>query len=170
MAEGEEVALGIGSNEGDARRYCEEAVHLLLEGAVVREVVVSSWYRTEPQGYREQAWFVNGVLWGYTHLAPRALLLATQTVEEKLGRVRQTRWGPRTADIDILFYGQKGQRCVDEEDLVIPHPLLQERRFVLIPLLEIVPGWIHPRYGKSLREMVRTVPVRGQMVKRIHDR
>jgi 2-amino-4-hydroxy-6-hydroxymethyldihydropteridine diphosphokinase len=128
---------------------------------------VSSWYATEPQGYRDQDWFINGAVQGVTNLSPRELLKAVKKIEVEMGRVQTIRWGPRVIDIDILFYGTDGQICVDEDDLYIPHKMLENRRFVLIPLMELAPGLVHPIYNETVKDLLRRVPAKGQKVKRI---
>jgi len=163
----EEVFIGIGSNVGDAIGHCEEAVRLLVERFVITIIGLSSWYATEPQGYRDQNWFINGVLRGETKLSPRELLNAVKSIEAEMGRAKTVRWGPRVIDIDILFYGTDGQICVEEDDLYIPHRMLQDRRFVLVPLCEIAPMLMHPIYNQNVKELLRQVPPKGQKVKRV---
>ncbi len=126
--------LGIGSNLGDKKQNIEAAVSLLREQAQLTVTKISSYYETEPVGYLEQDWFLNCVLEIETSLRPEQLLLACQAIEAKLKRERLIRFGPRTIDIDILLY--EGYDSL-EEDLTIPHPRMSERKFVLIPLLEI---------------------------------
>ncbi|MBW2561868.1 MAG: 2-amino-4-hydroxy-6-hydroxymethyldihydropteridine diphosphokinase [Deltaproteobacteria bacterium] len=111
----------------------------------------SSLYRTQPVGVEDQDWFVNGVIEVRTALGPRPLMDAILGVEDTMGRIRNEKWGPRIIDIDILFYGQA---VMDEEDLVIPHPRLHKRRFVLVPLDEIAPHSIHPVFGVSVRGLL----------------
>lgn len=163
----EEVFLGIGSNLGNAIAYCERAVRLLEERNIVRVTSVSSWYATEPQGYRDQNWFINGALCGMTLLSPRNLLDEIKKIEADMGRTETFRWGPRIIDIDILFYGRDGKTCVNERDLHIPHIMLHNRRFVLIPLVEIAPMLVHPVYCKTMRALLRQLPSEGQKVKRV---
>lgn len=142
--------VGIGSNMGDAQNNCLLAVAELnmLDSTSVRKV--SSWYRTEPVGFENQDWFVNGAAVLETSLSPRDLLTAMQNIENSLGRVRGRKWGPRTIDLDLLFYDDL---ALDEPDLIIPHPELANRRFVLEPLNEIDPGKIHPTLRKSVHEL-----------------
>lgn len=132
--------LSLGSNLGDRRAHLEEALWRLEEGGV-RVVRRSSWYETEPVGYTDQPAFLNLVVEVRTSLTPRALLRRTQEVELALGRVRTVRWGPRTADVDLLLYGR---RVILEPDLVVPHPRLRERAFVLVPLYELDPDLVLP--------------------------
>ncbi len=132
--------LSLGSNLGDRRAHLEEALWRLEEGCV-RVVRRSSWYETEPVGYTDQPAFLNLVVEVRTSLTPRALLRRAQEVELALGRVRTVRWGPRTADVDLLLYGR---RVIREPDLVVPHPRLRERAFVLVPLYELDPDLVLP--------------------------
>lgn len=132
--------LSLGSNLGDRRAHLEEALRRLEEGGV-RVVRRSSWYETEPVGYTDQPAFLNLVVEVRTSLTPRALLRRAQEVELALGRVRTVRWGPRTADVDLLLYGR---RVILEPDLVVPHPRLRERAFVLVPLYELDPDLVLP--------------------------
>jgi len=131
-----EALLALGGNVGDARATLDRAVALLCDGATVRLIARSSDYRTPPWGVVDQAPFINLCLAVATELSPRALLQHGLAVERTLGRDRrhEQRWGPRPVDIDILAYDDL---AVDEPDLKLPHPLLFERAFVLVPLAEI---------------------------------
>ncbi len=147
--------IGLGSNLGDRVGYLRQAVGLLAW--VTRVDIVSSLYETEPWGAAGQPAFLNAVCRVLTTLAPHALLTETQQIEATLGRERRVHWGPRTVDLDILFYDN---RAIDTPELVIPHPLLPERAFVLIPLAEIAPGLRHPVLGKTIAELAAAVPGR----------
>ncbi len=128
--------LSLGSNVGDRLRNLREAMSRLdAAGLAVR--AVSSVYETEPQGNREQAWFLNCVVEVDTALSPRALLEQALAVEAAMGRERAVRWGPRNIDVDVLLYGDQE---VDEPGLTIPHPRLQDRAFALVPLAELAPS------------------------------
>ncbi len=128
------VFLGLGSNLGCKVGSIRRAVHLLEKEDCIQNVELSSFYKTAPVGGVEQDWFVNAVARIDTTLPVRELLEVCLGVERALKRVRNERWGPRTLDIDILFYGSER---VDEEDLQVPHPRICERAFVLAPLLEL---------------------------------
>lgn len=156
----ERVFLSLGSNVGDRRSFLEQAL-ARLDRAGVRVVRRSSVYETAPWGPVPQSWFLNLVAEVRTALNPRALLTCTQAVEAALGRTREVRWGPRTVDVDIILYGD---RVVWEPDLVIPHPRLRERGFVLVPLFEIAPELVLPD-GTRLRDLL--VAVEGQEVRRL---
>jgi 2-amino-4-hydroxy-6-hydroxymethyldihydropteridine diphosphokinase len=151
----EQVYIGFGSNQGDSVRICREAVEALRRHPEIEVVRVSSLYRTEPVGMIEQDWFINGVVSCKTSLKPLDLLDVTSRIEEDLGRVRAVRWGPRSLDLDILSFGELQ---VDLPQLTIPHPRLHERLFVLIPLEEIAPDWLHPVFRLTARELLVGLP------------
>jgi len=128
--------IGIGANLGNAVHTVQIALAELNRfGTVVR---ASSLYETKPWGVKNQPDFVNAAALLETALAPRELLLELKKLEAELGREQTYRWGPRVVDFDILAYDD---RTIDEPDLVIPHPRLHERAFVLVPLAEIDPGF-----------------------------
>jgi 2-amino-4-hydroxy-6-hydroxymethyldihydropteridine diphosphokinase len=155
------VLLGLGANVGDPEAQLARAVEML--GAVMRVEAVSSLYRTEPVGYREQADFLNLVVAGWTELDPAALLEAVRRIEAAMGRERPFPDAPRTLDIDILAYGR---RVIATPALVVPHPRLHLRGFVLHPLAETAPEWRHPAVGKTARELLSTAPS-GERVERV---
>lgn len=136
--------LGLGSNVGDRAGMIARAVVCLVSGGAVVLRKMSGLYITEPWGRTDQPDFVNAAAEVETHLAAGDLLAEAKRIEGCLGRRGRARWGPREIDIDILFYG--GQ-VVQEEGLVIPHPLVRERVFVLAPLAEIAPGLVDPETG-----------------------
>jgi 2-amino-4-hydroxy-6-hydroxymethyldihydropteridine diphosphokinase len=136
--------IGLGSNIGDKQGFCLKALELLGRAGRVKRV--SSYYCTEPVGYRAQEDFINAVCELETSLSPEQLLAACRAVEDELGRRRSLRWGPRTIDLDILLYGD---RVVETPGLTIPHPFLASRGFVLIPLCEIAPQVVHPIFKKT---------------------
>jgi 2-amino-4-hydroxy-6-hydroxymethyldihydropteridine diphosphokinase len=145
------VVLGLGSNLGDR----EAAIAGALDGLRTRGFhasLSSSLYLTEPVGGPPQGPFLNAVAAGDTPLRPEELLAACLAVELELGRVRAEPNGPRTIDIDILFFGALVR---DGPPPVVPHPRLHERRFVLEPLAEILPELVHPRSGRSVAELLR---------------
>ena len=131
------IYLSLGSNIGDTKSNLDRAVELLKEK--VNILNISSYYETEPVGYKDQDWFLNIVLEGETDLNPRGLLKFTQSIENKMKRIKTIRFGPRIIDIDILLYEQIDLRT---DDLIIPHPRMHERAFVLVPLYEIAPHLI----------------------------
>lgn len=133
------VAVGIGSNVGDrlaSLRFAEQALRGLLE-----ETRTSAVYETEPKEVTDQPRFLNACCVGRTDLPPRELLGALLELERRAGRRAGPRYGPRTLDLDLLLYGTT---VVEEPDLVVPHPRMRQRGFVLVPLAELVPGWEVP--------------------------
>ncbi|MBW2596248.1 MAG: 2-amino-4-hydroxy-6-hydroxymethyldihydropteridine diphosphokinase [Deltaproteobacteria bacterium] len=151
MDDGVICFLGIGSNIGDAAANCAAAVKRISDVDGVRVLRCSSLYETEPVGFEEQDWFVNGVIEIRTMLGPRALMNAMQGVEDEMGRNRGEKWGPRIIDIDILLYWQA---VIKEEGLAIPHAELHKRRFALVPLNEIASCAIHPSFGVSIKGLL----------------
>lgn len=144
--------LGLGSNLGDRRENLLRALRLLdgMEGMTIREV--SGVYETEPWGVADQPDFLNLAALASTGRSPRGVLTACGEVEERMGRVREGRWGPRVIDVDILLYDDLIWR---EEDLVIPHPRILEREFVMVPLLELRPDLSLPGRGRLSRYLRR---------------
>jgi 2-amino-4-hydroxy-6-hydroxymethyldihydropteridine diphosphokinase len=126
--------IGIGSNLGDRRRHIDRAIRSIGESPNIYLRRVSSIYETDPVGGVPQGKFLNGVLEIETTLTPKALLKKMNDIEEALGRKRKIRNGPRTIDLDILYYGDE---TVDDDGLVIPHPRISEREFVLKGLREL---------------------------------
>ncbi|WP_432363008.1 2-amino-4-hydroxy-6-hydroxymethyldihydropteridine diphosphokinase [Sporosarcina sp. UB5] len=136
--------ISIGSNIGDRLHHLKEAVRALHAHERAEVTEVSSIYETAPVGYTDQADFLNLVVCVKTLLDPYELLAACQHIENDLGRVREIRWGPRTVDLDILLYNNDN---IEAENLLVPHPRMGERAFVLVPLLEITPTIEHPVTG-----------------------
>jgi 2-amino-4-hydroxy-6-hydroxymethyldihydropteridine diphosphokinase len=133
--------IGLGSNVGDRLQFLQRAVKQLGETIGVQLRDVSSVYETDPVGPAAQAWFLNAVVAADTSLNPVTLLQQTQAIERALGRETTYHWGPRTIDLDILLYGNTQ---VNTATLTIPHAELCQRAFVMIPLLELVPGLVLP--------------------------
>ncbi len=145
--------LGIGSNMGDRRKFLSDAVAALEAYPGIEVKQVSEYIVTEPYGGVEQEDFLNGALEIETILGPEELLEALHEIEHRAGRERLVHWGPRTLDLDILFYDRI---CYESDDLVIPHPDLENRVFVLQPLSTIAPYWRHPATGKTITELLRS--------------
>ncbi len=143
--------VGIGSNVGNKVLQCERAISEILRIDLHRLLAQSSFYKTEPLGFRGQDWFVNGVIKLETDLTARELLRSLKAIESRLGRRETFRWGPREIDLDILFYDEDE---IESEDLRVPHPLLHERRFVLVPLVEIAPYLFHPVLKKTIQQLL----------------
>lgn len=152
----ERVYLGVGSNLGNRAFFLERAKALLQKLPGTRFIKSSSVIETEPVGGPPQGKFLNAIWEIKTSLPPEELKTHLQKIEIQIGRKRTVRNAPREIDLDILFYGD---RVVEEKELEIPHPRLHERSFVLIPFAEIAPEKIHPRWGKTVRELLEELPV-----------
>jgi 2-amino-4-hydroxy-6-hydroxymethyldihydropteridine diphosphokinase len=161
---GKIVYLGLGSNVGEREHNLQGAVDRLHSGEL-RITRLSSVYETEPQGLRNQRWFLNLVAEAETELFPRQLLGRIVKIERELGRRRVIQNGPRTIDIDILFFGNA---VVQTGELTIPHPRLAERRFVLEPMAELAPDLRDPVSRKTIRELLAETV--GQAVKQVEFR
>jgi 2-amino-4-hydroxy-6-hydroxymethyldihydropteridine diphosphokinase len=153
--------LSLGSNLGDREAQLREAQKRL--GAVGQIKRVSSYYETEPVEFTEQSWFLNCALGLETSQNPQELMKSILHIEEEMGRRRVQKKGPRTIDIDILLFGDQ---IVNSAEVIIPHPAMQERRFVLEPLAEIAPEVRHPLLHKAIRELLSELPAAGQIVKK----
>jgi len=168
-AQGEStVYLSLGANLGDRERRLEEANRRLAE-AELDILASSSIYETEPVDYRDQPWFLNQVLRVSTKLAPQALLRQCLKIESEMGRQRLIAKGPRIIDIDILLYENLIIETQGESALIIPHPRLHLRRFVLEPLCELVPDGVHPGLGKSFRQLLEELTDNAQVQKYGHS-
>ena len=143
------VHLGLGSNLGNRLDFLNQACRK-LEYVPLLKFHSSRIYESEPLLKMQQPNYLNLVVCGLTELAPLELLKKCQQIENRLGRVRNEHWGSRTIDIDILAYGEE---CIDAEILKIPHPEMEKRSFVLVPLLELSPEWVHPKTGISIRKL-----------------
>ena len=122
-----------------------------MEAVFGSSVAVSSIYETEAWGGQSSGDYLNQVLVFKSKIAPQKVLEIIQSIETSLERKRENKWGDRTMDIDLLFFGN---RCLETENLIIPHPLISQRRFVLEPLNELMPGFIHPFEKKAIRELL----------------
>lgn len=140
--------LGLGTNLGQKQENLEKAVDILKGHSDIQVLKVSSFYETDPVGYENQDRFLNAALVCETSLGPYELLDFIQLIERELKRVREIRWGPRTIDVDILLYDSL--ELLDDPQLIIPHPRMTEREFVLEPLAEITPETVHPGTGKTI--------------------
>jgi len=126
--------IALGSNMGDRAEYLRSAIHALEQHAAIDLIAASSIYETEPVGYVDQGAFLNQVVAVRTVMAPHALLHVMLAAEQQLGRTRELRWGPRTIDLDLLMYGDNQ---IETDELIVPHPRMMERAFVLFPLADV---------------------------------
>jgi 2-amino-4-hydroxy-6-hydroxymethyldihydropteridine diphosphokinase len=149
---GVEIYLALGSNLGDRMSNLASAVEHLSQKVNIKKV--STVYETEPVYYKEQSLYLNAVLSAVTELEPSDLLRFVKSIESDLGRQPSFRNAPRTIDIDILFYGDQ---VAETAELIIPHPRIAERAFVLVPLAEIAPGLVHPVLQKRVSELLAMV-------------
>ncbi len=143
--------IAFGSNMGNRKETILHAMEKMKEEGM-EFLRISTFYETKPYGVTDQNDFMNCVAKVKTDLTPMSLLETLLNIEKKLGRVREKKWGPRTVDLDIIFYDKK---VVKFADLVIPHPDMQNRLFVLEPLWEIAPRYVHPLLHKSVGEMLK---------------
>jgi 2-amino-4-hydroxy-6-hydroxymethyldihydropteridine diphosphokinase len=151
----EVVYLSLGSNLGDRERNLREAIRALAGVGPVR--AASSFYQTEPVDFVDQPWFLNCAVAMESSVSPERMMAELLGVEQKMGRERVRRKGPRIIDIDILMFGE---RIVDQPELKIPHPAMHRRRFVLAPLAEIAPEARHPALKKTVTELLAELPER----------
>ncbi|MCS4487269.1 2-amino-4-hydroxy-6-hydroxymethyldihydropteridine diphosphokinase [Staphylococcus americanisciuri] len=143
--------LGLGGNIGDREAQLKAALAQLANHAQIEVIAVSPMYETKPVGYVEQPDFLNVCVHIQTSLTPHELLEVGLAIEANLHRVRDVRWGPRTIDIDILLYAD----CIIEtQTLMVPHPRMTERAFVMIPLNDIASDVIEPRSGRAIHTLV----------------
>lgn len=149
------VLVGIGSNLGDREFLIRKAVEAMRDLPRTLVVRVSSLYDTDPVGVEDQPAFLNAVVWLETTLEPRELLWQLLLIEKRMGRVRSQRWGPRPIDLDLLFYDD---RTIAEPDLTVPHPEAHRRAFVLMPLLELDPDFVHPATGETIKKILKRLP------------
>lgn len=140
--------IALGSNLGNSQEYINLAIQGLAEGIEIKQI--SNLYYSEPMYVEDQPRFMNAVLWGNTELSAKALLSLCQSLEKKIGRVKNYLNGPRVIDIDIILYGDE---VLSSETLSIPHPRYHERAFVLVPAVEIISDWNCPLHQKTIQQL-----------------
>jgi 2-amino-4-hydroxy-6-hydroxymethyldihydropteridine diphosphokinase len=152
------VFIALGSNLGDRRKNILEAVWRMEQRKGIKILKLSSIIETEPYGYKEQNKFLNGACLVETELSPRELLTALLEIEKAMGRERTIHWGPRNIDLDIIFYENF---VIDEEELKVPHPDAHNRIFVMGPIAQIAPDYVHPVLKKSVTEIFNELVEKG---------
>jgi len=155
-AAGFDCIIALGSNLGDKTRNIDRAIELLTESGDIRLVARSRNFATDPWGKLDQDWFVNACVAVKTKLAPRDLLRRCKGIERGMGRVATEKWGPRIIDLDLLIYRDG---VLDEPDLVLPHPHIADRAFVLAPLMDIAPDL--KIKGRSVHELLEAIDQLG---------
>jgi 2-amino-4-hydroxy-6-hydroxymethyldihydropteridine diphosphokinase len=147
--------IGIGSNLGDKILNCKDSI-ARIDGTSGCEVTAcSDLFKTEPEGVAGQQWYVNCVVEVKTERTPRELFDSLMAIELEMGRIRTEKWGSRIIDLDLLIFGEQ---VLDSPDLVVPHPLLHTRRFVLEPLVQVAPELVHPILNVTIRRLLNELP------------
>ena len=144
--------IGIGSNLGTSGENCVEAIEKISTNDHIKIISKSSFYKTAPIGDIEQDWFINSVIRVDTKLNPKELLLTLLNIEFEMGRIRKEKWGPRLIDLDLLFYDKL---ILNQEGITLPHPEMQKRNFVLVPLNEISENLTHPILKKTVKTLLQ---------------
>ncbi len=150
-----ETLLSLGSNLGDRLAALQKAVQFLQISVFENSAKSSFVFETEPVGFKDQPFFFNISLIGKTFLSPHELLQKCKEIEKQLSRQKRIRWHEREIDIDVLLYGDA---VINDNQLVLPHPHIQERRFVLFPAVEIAPNFRHPLFDKTMQELAIVCP------------
>lgn len=143
--------IALGSNMGDTRAYIEQAVKKLEENDYIKNIKQSELIITKPYGYTNQNDFLNGAVICHTLYLPHKLLEFMQSIENAAGRVRDIHWGPRTLDLDLILYDDE---IINDSDLIVPHPDMHNRLFVLEPAAKLAPNYRHPVIGLTLKQLL----------------
>lgn len=147
------LVLSLGSNLGNRYAYLQQAISAIGK-TFQTKINVSKFYVTPPWGETQQAQFINIAVLLKTDLDPTQCLLELQSIESKLGRIKTYKWGPRVIDIDILFYGEES---IVIEDLYLPHPRAHERAFVLAPVCDLIPNFVHPTKKMTMLSLLNSI-------------
>lgn len=153
-----DVLAAVGSNMGDSRKYIEDGIKALEESRFNKDLKRSQLIVTKPYGYTDQPDFLNGAVRFRTLLSPHGLLSLLHDIENAADRKREIHWGPRTLDLDIVFYDHE---IIDDSDLIVPHPDMQNRSFVLIPAAELMPQYRHPVLRMTVAQLLRRLEENG---------
>ncbi|MGK7957645.1 MAG: 2-amino-4-hydroxy-6-hydroxymethyldihydropteridine diphosphokinase [Crocosphaera sp.] len=153
----QKCAIALGSNLGNSLNILETTIILLSQHPSIELIAYSPWYQTTPIG-PPQPDYLNGCAILETSLTPEDLLQTLLGIEQKFGRIRREKWGPRTLDLDLLLYGNL---ILETPTLTIPHPLMLERAFVLVPLTDIAASWVHPISKKMIQEHLKGLNCEG---------
>lgn len=157
------VYIGIGSNLGDPYENCIKAVEVIREQPFCEMEALSPFYRTQPVGIEGENWFINAVLSINTSLSSVELIEMLLDIEKKMGRTRSgLRWESRIIDLDVLLIGDE---IINDKNLIVPHPRMHTRRFVMAPMADIAPELIHPVQGKSMEDILHDIPLEEQEVR-----
>lgn len=165
------IYLSLGSNIGDKEKNIHQAIELLRYRNILTIKEISSLYQTEPVDLEQQDWFLNCVIEAETELDLEGLFKFTIDIEKKLGKDVKIRFGPRIIDIDILFFGNetknievkvgRNQDSANKYLVQVPHPRLHTRKFVLLPLKEIAPNFMHPLLNKTIRQLLDSLDIQN---------
>ncbi|HUC95702.1 MAG TPA: 2-amino-4-hydroxy-6-hydroxymethyldihydropteridine diphosphokinase [Candidatus Saccharimonadia bacterium] len=147
------IYLALGSNVGDSNTYINESIQLLKNR--LTDTKEAPRYTSKAVGYTDQADFINTAIRANTNLSPKELLDFVKSVEEKVGRIKRFRWGPREIDVDIIFYDDQ---IINETGLHIPHARFSERDFVLKPLRDLAPNFVDPRSKQTVKALLDKLP------------
>lgn len=157
------VYIGIGSNLGDPYENCIRAVEAIRENPLCEIVAVSPFYRTEPVGIDGGGWFINAVLCINTSLSPAEIIGTLLEIEKEMGRTRSgEKWESRIIDLDVLLIGSE---IINDKNLTVPHPHMHTRRFVMAPMTDIAPDFVHPVLGKSMADLLDEIPAVDQEIR-----